>query len=105
MLVLAGDIDLYTRGIEWSASVARGRPVIYVPGNHEYYHSHMSGLAGEMRKRAEARGVHLLDNDDVVIGGIRFFGTTLWTDFALYKCCYGIVVARVGLDGCSRILY
>lgn len=84
VLVLAGDIDLHTRGIEWGASVALGRPVIYVPGNHEYYHSHMSGLALEMRKRADARGVHLLDSDEVVVGDVRFLGTTLWTDFALY---------------------
>lgn len=84
VLVLAGDIDRHTRGIEWGASVARGRPVIYVAGNHEWYSSHLSGLAVQMRKRAGEIGVHLLDNDEVIIGGVRLLGTTLWTDFALY---------------------
>lgn len=32
IIVLAGDIDLGTRGVEWAASSFDGRPVIYVPG-------------------------------------------------------------------------
>jgi hypothetical protein len=28
--------------------------------------------------------VHVLDDDELVIGGVRFLGTTLWTDFKLF---------------------
>jgi hypothetical protein len=37
-----------------------------------------------MREHADAQGIHLLDAEAVVLGGTRFLGTTLWTDFALY---------------------
>lgn len=100
ILVLAGDIHSHTHGLEWAASAAHGRPVIYVPGNHEYYHSHLSGLAREMRKRADALGVHLLDNDEIVIGDVRFLGTTLWTDFALCEVGSAAIHAMQFANGC-----
>lgn len=98
VLVLAGDIALHTHGIEWAASVARDRPVIYVAGNHEFYSSHLSGLAAQMRKRADELGVHLLDNDEVIIGSVRFLGTTLWTDFQLYGAGAAAIQAMNAAD-------
>lgn len=83
VLVLAGDIHTHTHGLEWAASVAQGKPVVYVLGNHEFYRAHLSGLAVEMKKCASRLGIHLLDNDAVELDGVRFLGTTLWTDFAL----------------------
>ena len=44
----------------------------------------MPALRAEMRSEAERLGIHLLDNRSVELGGIKFIGTTLWTDFALY---------------------
>ncbi|WP_214429675.1 hypothetical protein, partial [Escherichia coli] len=35
------------------------------------------------RDRASALGIHLLLDDTTVIGGTRFLGGTLWTDFRL----------------------
>jgi Icc-related predicted phosphoesterase len=84
VIVLAGDIGVGVRGIEWAANTFRDRPVVYVPGNHEYYGSHLSRIAIAMRSVAKDCGVHLLDNDAVVIDGVRFLGTTLWTDFQLF---------------------
>jgi predicted phosphodiesterase len=37
VVVLAGDINLGTKGIEWIKSTITDIPVIYVLGNHEYY--------------------------------------------------------------------
>jgi len=37
-----------------------------------------------MRSIAAACGVHFLENDAVVIAGVRFLGAALWTDFCLY---------------------
>ena len=43
VVVLAGDIGVGLGGIEWAASKFPKVPVIYVPGNHEYY-GHDIGL-------------------------------------------------------------
>lgn len=36
LVILAGDINLGTKGIEWIKSTITDVPVIYVLGNHEY---------------------------------------------------------------------
>lgn len=83
VLVLAGDIDFGTRGLLWGKNSAYkcAIPTLYVPGNHEYYgeeyHSHLE----EMREMAERWGIVLLERDAVEIDGVRFLGTTLWTDY------------------------
>ena len=37
VVVLAGDIGVGTGGIEWAGQRFADGPVLYVPGNHEYY--------------------------------------------------------------------
>jgi predicted phosphodiesterase len=81
VVVLAGDIHLETRGVGWAAETFR-RPVVYVPGNHEYYGGHFKNTLAKMKQRGEGTQVHVLDRDEVVIEGVRFLGTTLWTDFS-----------------------
>ena len=81
VVILAGDIHVQTRGVGWAAQVFR-RPVIYVPGNHEYYGGHFKNTLAKMRDRASETRVHVLDRDEVVIDGVRFLGATLWTDFS-----------------------
>jgi len=81
IVVLAGDIGVGTGGIEWAARQFIEKPVIYVPGNHEYY-DHDIGLTDELKSRAPDN-IHVLDNDSREIGGVRFLGATLWTDFRL----------------------
>ena len=80
VVILAGDIDLGVRGIEW-ARQAFDCPVLYVPGNHEFYRGHLGKALQAMRAAGDER-VHVLDRDEVVIGGVRFLGATMWTDFA-----------------------
>lgn len=84
VVVLAGDIHSHDLGIAWAARAFRGTPVVYVAGNHEFYVSHMGQLRQRLRNAARKHGVHLLENDAVHIGGVRFLGATLWTDFLLY---------------------
>jgi Icc-related predicted phosphoesterase len=57
---------------------------LYVPGNHEFYRLERTQTLEQMRASARELGVHLLDNNGVVIGGVRFLGSTLWTDFTLF---------------------
>ena len=83
VVVLAGDIDVGRRGLE-VARAAGGRPVVYVAGNHEYYGHSIPGLTGELVAATRGAGIHVLENEAVVIGGVRFLGCTLWTDFAAF---------------------
>lgn len=83
-VILAGDIHEGTQGLTWAAEHFPDLPIIYVPGNHEYYDHCMPVLLKQLRAEAQRLGIHLLDNDSVVIGGVKFIGSTLWTDFALY---------------------
>ncbi len=84
VVALAGDIGNHVQGIEWGRSVWSGREILYVPGNHEFYRLGRVEALRQMRIRARELGVHLLDNDEVVIAGVRFLGCTLWTDFNLF---------------------
>jgi len=84
VVVLAGDIGNHTSGIEWARRVWPDQQIIYVPGNHEYYGLERTSTLQAMREAASKLRVHLLDNDEVVIGGVRFLGSTIWTDFNLF---------------------
>lgn len=85
VVVLAGDIDNGTRAFDWAESTFPDKTVLYVPGNHEYYGAEISEASGDLRARADdSPNVHLLDNDELVFDGVRFLGTTLWTDFRLF---------------------
>lgn len=83
-VLLAGDIGNGTAGIEWAGAAFAGRPVFYVPGNHEYYDDDWEALRPRLRDSAAASGVHLLDCAEAVLGDVRIAGCTLWTDFDLY---------------------
>ena len=69
-------------GLQWAENRFPDRPVIYVPGNHEFYH-HDIALVDELKAQAPEH-IHVLNDDQVVIDGVRFLGSILWTDFALF---------------------
>ena len=83
VVVLAGDIDLGIDGILWARETFQNVPVLYLLGNHEFYGHHFDNLITEARAACANSNVQLLENDAVVIGGVRFLGCTLWTDFEL----------------------
>ncbi|MFD2054200.1 metallophosphoesterase [Mesorhizobium calcicola] len=84
--VVAGDVlNGVANSVHWlAANVAPTMPVIFVPGNHEYYNSSvLEGLEWGRFAADQHADVHLLSDDAVVIDGVRFLGATLWTDYAL----------------------
>jgi Icc-related predicted phosphoesterase len=84
-VILSGDIHPGVLGVMWALDTFGTTPVIYVPGNHEFYAKRrLEHHVGKMKTKAEGSNVHVLQNDAVVIDGVRFLGTTLWTDFNLY---------------------
>jgi len=82
LVVLAGDIANGAAGIEWARSTFR-EPVIYLAGNHEYYEGEFGAVQEAMLAAARRCSVDLLDCSEVVAGGVRFVGCTLWTDYSL----------------------
>ena len=104
VLILAGDIHHADRAVEifgdWPC------PVIYVAGNHESYGTDILKVHARIRERLLARSglqaFHFLENEAVVIGGVRFLGATLWTDYQLmdYRMTQAAAMrnAKVGLN-------
>ena len=86
VVVLAGDIDKGTDGIRWAVRAIADRPVLYVLGNHEAYGKNLDLLREwirPVRRYALRDRMMVLDDRSVVLGGVRFVGATLWTDFNL----------------------
>lgn len=85
VLVLAGDIakgaDACRLFADWRA--AERVPVILLAGNHEFYGHSIDPMYRRLREGAALNNIHFLENDSVVIGGVRFLGCTLWTDYKL----------------------
>lgn len=72
-------------GVRWLEDYVRpSMPIIYVLGNHEFYNA---GGMGEARAKAQKAGseagIHVLDDTAIDMGGIRFLGSTLWSDFSI----------------------
>ena len=84
VVILAGDTHIGDRGVSWAASAFGDTPVLYVMGNHEYYGKIYPKLLDRVRKAAEGTNVRVLEDEVAEIDGVRFFGSTLWTDFRLF---------------------
>lgn len=91
LLVLAGDIGSYQPGSQlgdsdfglgqFSPHNGWPTPVIFVPGNHEYDGMDFDEAHARLRETCARLGLIWLERETVVLGGVRFVGTTLWSDF------------------------
>lgn len=90
IVIAAGDIHADVKqAVAWLAAL--GKPVVYVLGNHELWGTadpssvpplpDFADTIAHAREIARGTDVHVLENDTVVIDGIRFLGTMLWADF------------------------
>lgn len=82
VVILAGDIHSGNEGVKW-ATQNFATPVLYVPGNHEFYGTSLSEGLQAMRDSAQNTNVQILNNESIIINGVRFIGSTLWTDYRL----------------------
>ena len=91
VLVLAGDIGSYQPGSQLAGddfglerfSPVHGWPVpvLFVPGNHEYDTLDFDLAHARLRATCARLGIQWLERESVVLAGVRFVGSTLWTDF------------------------
>jgi predicted phosphodiesterase len=80
-IVLAGDVARPREAVAWASAL--GKPVLYVPGNHEFYGSSLDATIAQLRALCAGTPVRLLHDEAVVLQGVRILGTTLWTAFEL----------------------
>lgn len=91
VLVLAGDIGSYQPGslltdtdfglTRFSPRYGWPVPVLFLPGNHEYDMLDFDQTHDRLRETCERLGLLWLEREVVVLEGVRFVGTTLWSDF------------------------
>jgi Calcineurin-like phosphoesterase len=94
VLVLAGDIGSYQSGsllpgqdfgLERFSPLPQYAgwpcPVIFVPGNHEYDMQDFDAAHARLRATCERMGMVWLERETAVLDGVRFVGTTLWSDY------------------------
>lgn len=81
LVVLAGDIGRPEPAIEWARRL--DKPVLYVAGNHEFYGGSLRGTVERLKALARDTNVQVLDDEETVMSGVRFLGSTLWSDFLL----------------------
>ena len=100
VLVLAGDIGSYQHNSDLTrlgvpdfglarfsprpvdeGGAAWPTPVIFVPGNHEYDGLEFDQAHQRLRQACERWGLIWLEQESVVLQGVRFVGCTLWSDF------------------------
>lgn len=86
--VIAGDVV----DDRFLVDLSKKLPVVFVAGNHEFY----GHALGERSELLEGLPIHFLDDRSVMIDGIRFIGSTLWTDYnggdpaAMYAARHGM---------------
>ncbi len=100
LLVLAGDIGSYQNGSLLESlniddfglarfsplPVSQGgaawpTPVFFLPGNHEYDGLDFDAAHARLRETCERLAMVWLERETVLLQGVRFIGSTLWTDF------------------------
>lgn len=63
VVVLAGDISVGVHGLQWARRQFPDTPVVYVPGNHEFYGARLPDAIEDLRVQARRLDINLLDSD------------------------------------------
>ena len=88
-LVLAGDYGTPFKMAQWiKLHATHFAHIVMVLGNHDYWKYSLEtaprkwreGLAKHLSE-TELQRIHILEKESIVLDGVRFMGTTLWTNF------------------------
>ena len=114
LVILAGDIGLGDPLSDLSALLYAEQlahflevPVVFVPGNHEYYGTEFF-VARQAMLATRRSGVTVLDRQaatfEFASSSLRIFGATLWTDYSLLGNMAGAMdLARRSISDHRRI--
>ena len=84
VIVAAGDISTNGNAIPFLQDAFKDKPVLFIPGNHDYWGGEYYSLNRKMSDAAEGTNVHFFHHGGMVeINGVVFALATLWTDFAV----------------------
>ena len=113
LLVLAGDIGSYQLRRDGSVMAEPDwglqrfsplpqhggwpKPVLFVPGNHEYDNLDWDAAHLDLRRTCERLGIAWLERETLRIGGVRFVGTTLWSDYEALTPAHATETERLRL--------
>lgn len=81
VLVIAGDLNVGFEACSQSLLKFDTADIVYVPGNHEYYHTSTHAFDYKMRKFCAQEHINYLNPDWLSIRGVNFVGAALWTNF------------------------
>lgn len=86
LVIVAGDVcEGVLRAFEHLRRIVpMNIPILMVPGNHEFYHKFIPDELTVTIAQAGAFNLHVLSDAAVELGGIRFAGATLWTDYGIF---------------------
>lgn len=106
VVVLAGDIGRPEQSFPWAAEHFKGKRIVMVAGNHDAWGCEWHALVKKMRALGERHAIDFLENDAVVIDGVRFVGASLFTDLQLFGAEHyraALVQARHSMPDFKRI--
>lgn len=81
ILICAGDISEKDAGMDWALQFQV--ETIYICGNHEFWNNDyydVIDLLREKSKKPEYNKIHFLHNEEIILHGVRFLGSTMWTE-------------------------
>jgi Icc-related predicted phosphoesterase len=84
LCIVAGDLDEpIAASIEYlQETLGQRMDVIYVAGNHDHWnHTYRDNIRAGYEASDRCPNVHFLENEAIIIDGVRFIGATLWTDY------------------------
>lgn len=80
VIVIAGDI--VHQEIAFNHFAQFDKPVIAVAGNHDYWGRDITdGVTALRAIAASYPNVHVLENETLILGDLRFIGSTFWTSY------------------------
>jgi predicted phosphodiesterase len=103
LVIVAGDVcaDAVVAFAYLRRYIPAPTPVVVVLGNHEFYGGSIEIEIDRAVEAAAHYDITLLENEVAIIGGVRFLGATLWTDYALFGAGHRAVAmaaARRGMN-------
>jgi len=86
VLVVAGDLTdgKWETALKFLKGVSlAGVPIVFVLGNHEFFGSNFPTEAPKELKQSlnNFPNIFVLEKESLIVHGVRFLGTTLWTKF------------------------